>query len=374
MSKNFDQISKIDIKLASPVIQDTTFGHVLILGSAPTKPANDGPAPYAEYNSIEDVEKCGWVTSGTGAEEVGQAARIAFTQNPKPDKIYIAVFQEGEELEDAVNRVLKETDWYVLCPASNDGNNIRTIAPIIEQSERLLAYSDNGAFNGDDGGESTENMNEQLEPIYYRSFGIFPRTENTQDDASYPADNKMLHVAFAVKWLSTAPGSETAAFKELIGVCPADLTELEMKKLTAVNLNYFVSVGGKNVTMNGKVTAGEWMDVIRFRDWLKSNIRNKVANLFISTPKIPFNDAGISLVQNQVIAALREGQAAGGIPEDEFDDNGNLIPAFVTSVPKLASISYEDRVARRLTGCKFKARIAGAIHFAEVDGSLTYDM
>ena len=217
-------------------------------------------------------------------------------------------------------------------------------------------------------------MNAMLDPTYNRSFGIFNRTKNTQDTDSYPADNRMLHVAFAVKWLSAASGSETAAFKELSGIQPSDLTELEMKKLTAVNLNFFIPVGGRNVTMNGKVMSGEWMDVIRFRDWLKSNIQNKVANLFISTPKIPFNNAGISLVQNQVIAALKEGQAAGGIPEDEFDENGNLIPAFVTSVPKLENISYEDRVARRLTGCKFKARISGAIHFAEVDGSLTYDM
>lgn len=374
MSKNFDRISKIDIKLASPVIQDTTFGCVLILGEAPEAPQNGGPAPYAAYKSIDDVENAGWVTEGDGEEKTGVAARIAFSQNPKPDKIYIAVLQKDETLEAAVQRVLKETDWYVLCAVSDDNVDHEDISAIIEDTDRLFAYADYSAFIDDTGGTSDDEMTPHVSADRYRTFGIFCRTENTSASESKPLENMFLHIAFAVKWLSNAPGSETAAFKELNGVLPSDLTELEMERLTEVNLNYFVSVGGKNVTMNGKVMAGEWMDVIRFRDWLKSNIQDKVANLFINTPKIPFNDAGISLVQNQVIAALKEGQAAGGIPEDEFDQNGNLIPAFTTSVPKVSSISYEDRVARRLPGCKFKARISGAIHFAEVDGSLTYDM
>lgn len=370
MSKNFDQISKIDIELASPVIKDTTFGHVLIMGEKPIVTKKNPLPAYGAYHSIEDVEAAGWKTG----EDTHLAATIAFAQNPRPDVIYIAFLDGEETITEAVKRVLKEDDWYVLCCLNDDSEDNNDIAAIIEGSDRLFAYSDQTAFYGAEGSTSSADMNPHLDGTYYRSFGIFCRTVNDQEASSYPDENRMLHIAFAVKWLTSTPGSETAAFKELHGVLPSDLTEQEMAMLTAVNLNYFVSVGGKNVTMNGKVVAGEWMDVIRFRDWLKSNIQNKVANLFINTPKIPFNDAGISLVQNQVIAALKEGQAAGGIPEDEFDQNGNLIPAFTTSVPKVSSISYEDRVARRLPGCKFKARISGAIHFAEVDGSLTYDM
>lgn len=87
-----------------------------------------------------------------------------------------------------------------------------------------------------------------------------------------------------------------------------------------------------------------------------------------------YTDAGISLVQNQMIASLKSGQDAGGIAESEFDEDGTEIPGYVTSVPLAASLSASEKASRKLTKCKFKARLAGAIHFAELKGSLTYEL
>lgn len=89
---------------------------------------------------------------------------------------------------------------------------------------------------------------------------------------------------------------------------------------------------------------------------------------------MPYTDAGISLVQNQMIASLKSGQDAGGIAESEFDEDGTEIPGYVTSVPLAASLSASEKASRKLTKCKFKARLAGAIHFAELKGSLTYEL
>ena len=100
----------------------------------------------------------------------------------------------------------------------------------------------------------------------------------------------------------------------------------------------------------------------------------RVVNLFVTRPKVPYTDSGIALVQNQMIASLKAGQDAGGIAETEFDADGNEIPGFVTSVPLSASLSASEKASRRLTKCKFKARLAGAIHFAELKGSLTYEL
>ena len=168
--------------------------------------------------------------------------------------------------------------------------------------------------------------------------------------------------------------SETAAFKVLASVYPSNLTSTEMKALADANLNYFITVGNKNISMNGKVVGDEWADIIRFRDWLKNDMQVRVVNLFIVNPKIPYTDSGIGLVQNQMLASLKAGQDVGGIAEDEFDEDGNTIPGYQTSVPLAATISASDKASRRLTGCKFKARLAGAIHFAELTGSLTYEL
>ena len=62
------------------------------------------------------------------------------------------------------------------------------------------------------------------------------------------------------------------------------------------------------------------------------------------------------------------------IAEEEFDEDGNSIPGYTTSVPLAASLSASERASRRLTKCTFKARLAGAIHFAELSGSLTYEL
>ena len=125
------------------------------------------------------------------------------------------------------------------------------------------------------------------------------------------------------------------------------------------------------ITMNGKVVAGEWADVIRFRDWLKNDMQVRVVNLFVTRPKVPYTDSGIGLVQNQMLASLKAGQDVGGIAEEEFDEDGNSIPGYTTSVPLAAA---SERASRRLTKCTFKARLAGAIHFAELSGSLTYEL
>ena len=147
-----------------------------------------------------------------------------------------------------------------------------------------------------------------------------------------------------------------------------------MKALSDANLNYFITVGNKNISMNGKVIGDEWADVIRFRDWLKNDMQVRVVNLFITRPKVPFTDSGIGLVQNQMLASLKAGQDVGGIAEEEFDEDGNSIPGYTTSVPLAASLTASQRASRKLINCKFKARLAGAIHVAELTGSLVYEL
>ena len=155
---------------------------------------------------------------------------------------------------------------------------------------------------------------------------------------------------------------------------PSTFTNAEITALGNASMNYFTTVGSKNITLGGKVMAGEWADVIRFRDWQKNDMQVRVANVFMNTPKVPYNDAGIALVHNAMIASLTEGQLNGGIAQNEFDEDGNAIPGFLTSVPTAASITATQKASRKLIGCTFKARLAGAIHLTELNGSLTYEM
>ena len=152
------------------------------------------------------------------------------------------------------------------------------------------------------------------------------------------------------------------------------LSKVDMAALNKEHISYLAHVGSRDVVLGGATLSGEWADIIRFRDWLKNDMQERVANLFIEVPKIPYTDKGIALIQNQMIASLKSGQSIGGIAEDEFDGTGKVIEGFSTSVPRASDISPAAKNSRKLTGLRFKARLAGAVHFVELDGSLTYEL
>lgn len=379
MSNSYDQIATVSIDIASAVVDGTSFDNILIVGPLPATAPATAPPAVGVYSSLSEVTEAGWVAISTGtvtADPVGLAAAVAFGQKNAPSKIYIAPIQttvvEGtataESAVTTVERAIATPGWYVVCPAGISDAETKALAAYVETQEKMMVYTELGYFGAGTGGANKR----LVDTDYYRTFGIFGKETSAQTLANVPAANKYMNVAFAVAWLYYQSGSETAAFKELSMVNPAQLTTTEQNALKADHLSYFMTVGSKNITMLGQVTAGEWCDIIRFRDWLKNDMQVRVANLFLSLPKIPYTDEGISLIQNAMEASLKLGQQYGGIVEDEYDDDGNVTFGYTTSVPRSVDVSATDRAARELHDCKFKARLAGAIHFAEITGTLAY--
>lgn len=271
---------------------------------------------------------------------------------------------------ETVARALGKSGWYALCTAGVDPKYYEEIAAYIETKEKMFAYTELGFFGA---GEDGEENKPSIGSVYLRSFGVYGRENTMQPDNEIPEANLYMNVAMCAGWLHYQPGSETAAFKRLSAVYPSELTDGEMKALEDAHLNYFITVGGRNVTMNGQVVGNEWIDIIRFRDWLKGDMQTRVVNLFVTEPKVPYTDSGIAKVENQMKASLAEGQNVGGIAEDEFDADGGLIPGFTTSVPLSAKLTATEKASRKLIKCTFKARLAGAIHKAALSGTLTYE-
>ena len=374
MSNTLNQIATVDISIESPIVYDVSFGNLLLVGPLPSDTTKT-PDDFGEYDSYSEVLEAGWRNTDAVKDPIAVAAQVAFAQSPIPNKIFIvpqkvktaasgndpAVYETAVE---AVTRALEYTSWYVVCPAGVADAQVTALAELIEANERMMVYAENGYFAN---GETTIVAN-----TYERTVGIFGALNATQTVGEVPEPNKYINVAFAAKWMSYEPGSETTAFKMLNAVQSCDLSSTNTAKLVAKNLCYYLKVGNRNVTMLGKTMAGEWADLIRFRDWLKNDMQTRVVNLFIMNPKVPYTDNGIALVQNQMIASLQRGQQMGGIANDEFDELGNKIPGYATSVPLASSMTPAERASRRLTQCRFSARLSGAIHFAEIKGSLTY--
>jgi hypothetical protein len=264
-----------------------------------------------------------------------------------------------ESLGETLDRAVEYTGWYVVCPAGIPENQYEQIAQWTEAQTKLFAFT---------------YLSEAppVGSIYYRSMGWYGKEFADQAPEDVPQDNHYLHVAAVAVCLAYEAGSETWAHKQLASVYPSRLSGTQIKALKDKNVNYFTTYARKNVTQNGVVMAGEWIDTIRLRDWLKNDMQSRVYNLLLVEPKVPYTDRGIGLVETQMIASLKSAQTRGGVSGDQYDENETLVPGYVVTVPRAASISGAQRVSRILSGCKFRARLANAIHAVEITGGLIY--
>lgn len=366
-----DKIVNCSISLDSPVSSGADFGTILIVGNRPAT-EKDKLKAVDKYSSLAEIKEAGWEEE----EEVYKAAKAAFLQEPKPRYLYIAVPEKSENkvpaetvpqpedetqaaaatpVEDGteetilqvVEKVLGMEGWYGLALAGAEESDFAKVAEKIEVTEKIFAYSTN------------EETNPVEKKEYMRTFGIY-------------SEDKYIHVAWMAKSFAFSPGSETWGFKTLAGMQPSELSTRKIAQLGDEKLNYYVTCAGKNITLDGKMLGGEWIDIIRFRDWLKNQMQTEIYKLFIKNPKVPFTDSGIVLVENQMEAVLANGQETGGIAETEYDENDEPVPGYTVTVPRAAELTSEQRARRVLPGCKFTARLSGAIHAVELRGNLTF--
>lgn len=254
-----------------------------------------------------------------------------------------------------------DSDFYGVAFTSKEQDDVLAMAEWAESAGKLYGTS----FGGDTvkNSEMTTDTGSQLKAKnYYRTFWFYHSVEN-----EYP------EVAVMARCFAIDPGGETWALKKLAGITVDPLTETEFNAITGKNGNTFELFRNVSVTQNGKVAAGEWIDIIRFRDWLEEEIKTNVFNLLINRDKVPYTDAGIASIESRIREALELGQSRGGIAPTEYDEDGNQNLGYTISVPLAANISANTKANRELTDVTFTARLAGAIHVVDITGSLTYE-
>ena len=255
-----------------------------------------------------------------------------------------------------------DNGWYGWALADRTQENIIAAANWTETVRKLFGTSiaEAGAYNPDsitDTGYLLYNGN------YYRTHWWYHKDANTD----FP-ETAVMARCFAIE-----PGGETWANKKLAAVTADGLNDGQYQAITNKNGNTFERFRNVSITQNGKVAAGEYIDVIRFRDWLQEEITVNVFNALINRDKIPYTDEGIAVVEAQIRKALQLGVRRGGIAPDEYDENGNTNLGYTVEVPLAASISANQKASRVLNDVKFTARLSGAIHVVKITGSLTYE-
>lgn len=366
-------IAKIAIKGSALI---ATGVYSLKIGTTAITFTADGNPTYAEIATGIAGAITTAAISGVTAAAVGDIVEITFASSILAITEFSNV-QWDEITPSAVAGIVatdltaindEDAAWYMLGMVERTAARIEAAADWIEARDKMFGLANHQAdiLNP---ALATDLFSTLKAQNYDRTFGLYDLYAETQ----------YADAAWMGAVLTNQPGSETWAHKKLRGVSASRLTETNYQTIKTKNGNTFEPYSGANsnssltLTMDGRTFSGEWIDVIRFRDWLANYIQVRMVNLKANRAKIPYTDAGIQLFASNLRESLKVGQTVGGIAPDEIDADGNVVLGFEITAPLSSEVTDEDKAARVLN-LSFRARLAGAVHVTEITGSLAYSL
>lgn len=256
----------------------------------------------------------------------------------------------SETWPDAITAVeFENSEWIGMNASTHVEADVLAIAEAIEAREKIYGTSSSAANIKTNG---AGNLAAQLKALGYQKTFLMWKAD---------ADTNFPECALMAYQLQPLPGSNTWVYKTLTGTSVDKLTGTETTNLKANNVITYESIGGVNATTGGKMVGGEFIDVMVGVLWLTARMRERIWFRMVNTQKIPYTNAGIAIIEAEVRAQLAE-----GIRNNFLADN----PAPVISVPDALSVDPNLRATRVLEDLSFEARLAGAIHFVTIRGSV----
>lgn len=348
-----DQVVSVTA-LASDTVETLTTK----LGDAITDAAIEGVSVTSSDNGVI-------ILSVPGDASVSDAENLAYSLSGSSGEASIK-----DDLT-AIN--VEDNGWYgfmlVERPLESDSTLITGAAAWAETQTKLFFTSANYASILEPG--DTDLLSQLQQKQYLRTAFVYHA-----DQSEYP------EAAWMGRCFTMDPGSETWALKNLPSITPDKLNDTQRQNVYSKNGNtydqlaentYLIGAASDGIgALGGKVVSGEWIDVVRFRDWLTDYIQKSMASLMIRQKKVPYTNGGIALIVNSLRSSLRQGQIVGGIAPDEVDSDGNTVPGYTITYPNAADVPFDDK-AQRVLNISFTALLAGAIQLVKVDGVLTYN-
>lgn len=322
-------------------------------------------APYS-YTSVALDTAVEIIEGLKTAYEVAPIAGVTFTDNTDgtatvtstvnwslkvSTNMAVAAQPATETWADTVAAVQAADDtWYALTIESHQLADVLAVAGVIEAKKKVFGTS---SASTDIKSTSTTDLFSQLQALtYQRTFGLW----SADADLNYP------EAAWIGYQLQEQPGSNTWAYKTLSGFTVSKLSDTESKNIQNKNGNTYETIGGLNTTVGGKMFGGEFIDIIVFVDWLEQRMKERLWFRMANSKKIPYTSAGAAIIEAEIRAQLNDGIRAGGLADS---------PAPVVTVPDVLSVSANMRAQRIFEGITFEARLAGAIHFVKIRGTVT---
>ena len=167
-----------------------------------------------------------------------------------------------------------------------------------------------------------------------------------------------------------AAGSTAWHNQKVVGVGPSfntnlklAFTQTERNILNFKNVEAIEDDGENDRTLGGKMTGGEWGDVIHGTAWLETRLEEDLYFLLTQQAdrfsKVGYDVNGIASVYSTIASRLQKAVGTGLI-----DTN------FTITTPSVELTEATDR-ANRLYKASFEARLIGAIKYMTITGTVT---
>lgn len=349
-----DQIVNVVISLQSTAVPQVGFGIPMILGTSSVI----SPDLIRFYTSTDAMLEDGWLS--TDAEYIHAAK--AFSQAIRPTQVAIGRRNGGTMAADiaAIQAVTNGDSWYGLIITSKVKADILAAAAYIETQKKIFVAC---SSDSDIPTAATGDLMTALKGFSYKRTALI-YTLDALNAAEGP------DAAWVGGQLPQTPGASTWKFKQLVGIAPDNYTGTQRNILvgdppagiTGKNANIYETVGGVNITEEGWMAGGQFIDITVGIDWLQAEIQTNIYALLVSNPKVPYTDAGGAALQNEITKAIKQGIANGLIDGKS--------PYSVT-VPPVLEESSNNRAIRYLPDATFSCRFSGAYHFIKVTGTVT---
>lgn len=366
-------VVNVDVIMSPVAATGRNFGALLILGTSTVIPVTER---IRQYSAIEDIGD----DFGVDSPEY-EAATIFFSQSPKPTLVYIGrwakTLAEGEAgavetLLQAVNASLQYTNWYGLAIADSADlveADVISVAAAIEASSlsRILAVTTDDVNVLVAG--NTDNIGYKLKAAGYgRTFWQY---SSSSKYAAISAFGRAFTVNFTGNNITI-----TLKFKTEPGVTYETLTTTQAAAIDSINGNVYVYYANDTaIIQQGVMANGDFFDERHGLDWLQNYVQTNLYNLlYTSTTKIPQTDAGVTRLMTNVEASLDQavnnGLIAPGVwnggPIGQIESGDTLTKGYYVHADAVANQAQSDREARKSPVIQAAIKLAGAIHYGDV--------
>lgn len=241
----------------------------------------------------------------------------------------------------------EDNDFYGVLMVSSATLEIVALAAAVEADRKLLVVqSADSDIIAATGGNLFETLN----------TAAYARTVPIWNEDNF----KFANAAWMGKMFAKDPGSASWCYKTLAGVTVDVLSDTQISNVEASKGNYYTNTKGLNLTQEGWASSGRYADITRGIDWLTVRMQERLINLLANSDKIPYNQAGVDALENEIRGQLDEGVGASLIEPDY-----TVTPTDPTTI---ASATKATRVYGSLD---FTATLTGAIHKITVTGTVS---